>query len=121
MVADQAGVYVATVTNNTGRSFLTTTTLIYAGCGTSLGVLVLTAVVSLSLVGSYYWLVAELDKKKQIAFGYANLNDDDLAEWGYISIGELTENGARADRDWSPCSSREAIARIRRERGLYQL
>ena len=28
----------------------------------------------------FYWLIAELDKKKNLAFGYANLNDDELAE-----------------------------------------
>jgi len=42
----------------------------------------------------YYWLIAELDKKSNIAFGYANLNNDDFAEWGYISIDELELCGA---------------------------
>jgi hypothetical protein len=30
----------------------------------------------------FYWLIAELDKKENLAFGYANLNDDMFAEWG---------------------------------------
>jgi hypothetical protein len=42
----------------------------------------------------FCWLIAELGKKKNLAFGYANLNDDDFAEWGYIDINELLENGA---------------------------
>lgn len=50
----------------------------------------------------FYWLIAELEPKKQLAFGYANLNDDELAEWGYISLRELTENGAVMDETWKP-------------------
>jgi hypothetical protein len=30
----------------------------------------------------FYWLLAELDPKENMAFGYANLNDDEMAEWG---------------------------------------
>jgi len=29
----------------------------------------------------FYWLIAELDPKSKTAFGYANLNNDDFAEW----------------------------------------
>jgi hypothetical protein len=65
----------------------------------------------------FYWLIAELDKEKNLAFGYANLNNDLFAEWGYISIGELLENGAELDRDWKPCTYRDAINRIKKERG----
>lgn len=59
----------------------------------------------------FYWLIAELDPKKNLAFGYANLNNDDFAEWGYISIDELLENGAELDKDWTPCKYKEAIGR----------
>jgi len=48
----------------------------------------------------FYLLIAELDKKENLAFGYANLNDDQFAEWGYISIDELLENGAELDKEW---------------------
>lgn len=65
----------------------------------------------------FYWLIAELDKKSRLAFGYANLNNDEFAEWGYISINELSENGAQLDRDWKPCSYKDALKRIREERG----
>jgi len=64
----------------------------------------------------FYWLIAELDRDRNIAFGYANLNDDMFAEWGYISIGELLENGAELDREWKPCTYREAVKRIAEER-----
>jgi len=64
----------------------------------------------------FYWLVAELDKKKNLAFGYANLNDDELAEWGYIDIDELVENGAVLDKDWKPCTYKEAMEKISKER-----
>lgn len=61
----------------------------------------------------FYWLIAELDKKENLAFGYANLNDDVFAEWGYISILELIDNGAEQDLSWKPCSFEEAQKRIK--------
>jgi len=64
----------------------------------------------------FYWLIAELDKKKNLAFGYANLNDDQLAEWGYIDIDELLENGAELDKEWKPCTYKEAVDKISKER-----
>ena len=66
----------------------------------------------------FYWLVAELDRKRNLAFGYANLNDDIMAEWGYISIEELLENGAELDRHWKPCTYKEAISRVAREKEM---
>jgi len=64
----------------------------------------------------FYWLIAELDKRKNLAFGYANLNDDVCAEWGYISIKELLENGATLDKEWKPCTYKEAMEKITEER-----
>lgn len=60
----------------------------------------------------FYWLIAELDKKDNLAFGYANLNDDHFAEWGYISIEELIDNNATMNRDWRPCPFDEAQKKI---------
>jgi hypothetical protein len=60
----------------------------------------------------YYWLIAELDKKNNIAFGYANLNNDLFAEWGYISIDELELCGAELDENWKHCKFTEAVKRI---------
>ncbi len=64
----------------------------------------------------FYWLIAELDEKQKLGFGYANLNNDDFAEWGYISIDELLENGAKLDNTWKPCTYVEAMKRIAEER-----
>jgi len=60
----------------------------------------------------FYWLIAEFDPKERLAFGYANLNNDDFAEWGYISIDELEENGAELDKEWKPCKYKDALKRI---------
>ena len=64
----------------------------------------------------FYWLIAELDKKKNLAFGYANLNDDELAEWGYIDINELLKNDAELDKEWKPCGYKEALDKTSKER-----
>jgi hypothetical protein len=60
----------------------------------------------------FYWLIAELDRNKNLAFGYANLNDDTCAEWGYIDISEILDNGTELDRAWKPCTFEEAQKRI---------
>ena len=64
----------------------------------------------------YYWLIAELDTEENIAFGYANLDNDEFAEWGYIDVSELLENGAVLDRAWNPCTFDEARKKIAGER-----
>jgi hypothetical protein len=67
----------------------------------------------------YYWLISELDRKQNLAFGYANLNDDVFAEWGYISIEELIDNNATLCRNWKPCTFEEAqklMQQYKRER-----
>jgi hypothetical protein len=64
----------------------------------------------------FYWLIAELDKDRKLAFGYANLNNDDFAEWGYISLDELLDNGAEQDMTWKPCTYKDAMNRIAEER-----
>jgi len=64
----------------------------------------------------FYWLIAELDKERNLAFGYANLNNDIFAEWGYISIDELLANGVELDKEWKPCRYRDAMKRIVEER-----
>lgn len=64
----------------------------------------------------FYWLIAEIDKEKNLAFGFANLNNDDFAEWGYIDIQDLNENGATPDTKWEPCTFKEAMQRIAHEK-----
>ena len=63
----------------------------------------------------FYWLIAELDPDRNLAFGYANLNNDLFAEWGYISINELLDNHAELDEKWTQCTYSEAMRRIRAE------
>jgi hypothetical protein len=56
----------------------------------------------------FYWLIAEIDEKENIAFGFANLNDDMNAEWGYIPIDEVVDSGGEMVEDWKPCEYPEA-------------
>ena len=43
---------------------------------------------------NFVWCIAELDMQTGEAFGYANLNNDYDAEWGYININDIKKNGA---------------------------
>ena len=52
-------------------------------------------------IGGCDWYIAEYDGQDTF-FGYANLNDDNNAEWGYISFQELKSlnlNGLEVDCD----------------------
>lgn len=44
---------------------------------------------------NFVWCIAELNAQTGEAFGYANLNDDCDAEWGYIDINDIKKNGAK--------------------------
>ncbi|MBL8029000.1 MAG: hypothetical protein JNL74_21435 [Fibrobacteres bacterium] len=48
----------------------------------------------------FYWLISEYDPIEQMAFGYANLNDDQNAEWGYIYLPEIIEAGACIEKSF---------------------
>ena len=61
---------------------------------------------------NFHWLIAELDTEKQLAFGWAFLNDKQNAEWGYISIAELRSVGAFKDASFTPQKAGEAIKEI---------
>ena len=41
-----------------------------------------------------FWFVAEYDADKDLAFGYANLGNDEEAHWGQFYLRELREIGA---------------------------
>jgi hypothetical protein len=56
----------------------------------------------------FNWLLAELDEKNETAFGWANLNDDENAEWGYMGLSELDSLGAAKDDNWIPLFFPEA-------------
>lgn len=64
----------------------------------------------------FVWLIAELNPDEDLAFGYANLDNDNFAEWGYISISELLSNGAVLDKDWKPCKFSQAQSIIEEEK-----
>ncbi len=62
----------------------------------------------------YFWLIAELDPKEMLAFGYACLDAPELAEWGSIDLNELLlEVGCVKDEFWEPCRFPEALRRVR--------
>ena len=39
----------------------------------------------------YEWLITEYDKEQELFFGFASLNDPDMAELGYISKIEIED------------------------------
>ncbi len=39
--------------------------------------------------GSFEWFISEYNHDEKMAYGFANLNDPDMAELGYIDIEEL--------------------------------
>ncbi|MDK2063339.1 DUF2958 domain-containing protein [Aliarcobacter butzleri] len=47
------------------------------------------------LQGSFCWLLTEYSPEEQLFFGFACLNDPEMAELGYISKVELDELGAK--------------------------
>src|SRR5690606_19088485 len=64
---------------------------------------------------NFYWLIAELDGGGRIAYGFANLNNPQFAEWGYINMAEIKRNGATMDAMWEPCTFAEAMEKIKKE------
>jgi hypothetical protein len=51
---------------------------------------------------NYYWFIAEYSPDKDVASGYANLDNDLLAEWGYIDMKEVRDAGAEKVEYWKP-------------------
>ena len=56
----------------------------------------------------FNWLLAELDRNEQTAFGWASLNDEMNAEWGYVYLPEVESIGATRDENWIPLFFPEA-------------
>lgn len=56
----------------------------------------------------FNWLLAELNRKDSIAYGWACLNDMQNAEWGYVSLPEIMQLGAVRDKRWTPLAFPEA-------------
>lgn len=67
----------------------------------------------------FFWLIAELDPVERIAFGYANLDDDQNAEWGYADLTEILLNGGERDMRWKPLKFDEALKKVLNEREEY--
>ena len=61
---------------------------------------------------NFHWLIAELDAEKKLAFGWAFLNDEQNAEWGYISLAELESVGAFRDTGFKPKKAGQVIKEI---------
>eukprot|EP00903_Cladosiphon_okamuranus_P000231 g231.t1 len=61
--------------------------------------------------GSSDWYIAEYDPKENMAFGYTILNGDtEMAEWGYISIAELSSvKIIELDFYWQPQPFAEVV------------
>lgn len=56
----------------------------------------------------FNWLLAELDRGDMTAFGWANLSDEQNAEWGYVHLPDVESIGAVRDRNWIPLYFPEA-------------
>jgi len=69
-------------------------------------------------IGGCDWYAAEYDPQEQTFFGFANLGDDDMAEWGYFSLKELCEVKVKfleVDRDlYFPPIKAKDVERIRK-------
>lgn len=69
-------------------------------------------------IGGCDWWVAEYDPQERLFFGFANLNDPQNAEWGYVSLDELkalkVQRFMEVDRDmhWTVRPAKE-VAGIR--------
>ena len=54
-------------------------------------------------MGNHQWFITAYDPEQNLAFGYVNLNDPQMAELGYISMQELEEIklpfGMKLERD----------------------
>lgn len=61
---------------------------------------------------NFHWLIAEVNAEEKLAFGWAFLNDEQNAEWGYISLAELESVGAFKETDFMPKKAGQAIKEI---------
>lgn len=55
--------------------------------------------------GNCDWYITERDEWgiQYQMFGYANLGDDEMAEWGYVGVPELEGSRVELDLFWKPC------------------
>ena len=65
-------------------------------------------------MGGQSWFITEYDPEEELAFGFANLGDDQNAELGYISIRELKAIKSvhwmlERDRYWEPKTTLDKV------------
>lgn len=70
--------------------------------------------------GSADWYLIERADSDGIAYCYANLGDDDSAEYGSVSLAELCESNfdIEIDLHWRSCTMREILAKQARKRAM---
>jgi len=69
---------------------------------------VIYAVYTIPYLKNFYWLLAEYDPEEKIAFGYACLGDELMAEWGYIYMPEVESVDAKHINHFKPLPFPEA-------------
>jgi hypothetical protein len=60
-------------------------------------------------IGNCDWYAAEFDGE-DVFFGYANLGDPDMAEWGYFSLSEL--RGVEVNAPVIDAETQELMAQV---------
>jgi len=74
-------------------------------------------------MGNHQWFLTAYDPEENMAFGYVNLNDPQMAELGYISMQELEEiklpfgMGLERDRGFSKMPLTEVMEAV--QTGLH--
>ena len=69
-------------------------------------------------LGNHQWFLTAYEPEQNLAFGYVNLNDPQMAEFGYISIQEIEEiklpfgMGIERDRGFSKTPLNEVIDKV---------
>ena len=69
-------------------------------------------------VNFHWWMVA-YDPSGEEYLGYANLNDDAMAEWGMVSKHELIDNCAQVDNSWTPKKFKDCVTDSLQLAALY--
>jgi hypothetical protein len=60
----------------------------------------------------YMWYGVEYDRVKRNFFGFANLNNSEMAELGYFSLTELEEFGVKRDLYWRDTTTLDKIINL---------
>jgi len=66
----------------------------------------------------WHWYIATYEPTHRVFFGYANLGDDDCAEWGSVPLQELEELNVARDIEWQPVRFGETLEGQKYQRRL---